>query len=58
MANELMPNQVIFVERLACIQFERSDQRFKPARATNFLTNRLQDKSGVLSSCNRPTPAS
>jgi len=30
------------VERLACIQFERNDLRFKSVHATNFLTNRLQ----------------
>jgi len=42
----------MFVERLACIQFERSDKRFKSAHATNFLVNRLQRKYSVVNSCN------
>jgi len=47
------------VERLACIQFERSDQKFKSAHATNVFTNRLQHKSAVVNTEQLywPTPA-
>jgi len=37
-----MPNKTMCVERLASIQFERSDQTFNPARLINFLTNTTQ----------------
>jgi len=37
--NYFMPNQVMCVDRLASIECERSDPRFKPAlRAANFFS--------------------
>jgi len=42
-----MPNQIMCVARLASIQFERSDPRFKP-RHRRLIFSQIQDKSAVI----------